>query len=254
MDGTDSVNLAVIIPVRNESKIIEVLYKNIDNFIKNDKKYTFILALDNCTDDTINILNRITQNKKILIIESESSPGYGNIVRFAFTKASSLGFEWAVVIDSDLSSPLTEIPKIMQIILRNRNPKIVIIKGNRFNNVRPDFIGVPIKRLILSKTANQFTRILGSNNSKDLTNGFRAVNLAWFISQNLKESGFSSIIEEAYKAISTGNLILDFQTSLRYDKAIRLESSFSFNPKLILSYSKYAVKLWGISLRRKIKM
>ena len=40
---------------------------------------------------------------------------------------------------------------------------------------------------------------------------FRAVNLEWFMNQNFKESGFSSIMEEAYRAISSNNLILDFK-------------------------------------------
>jgi hypothetical protein len=111
-----------------------------------------------------------------------------------------------------------------------------------------------MKRIILSKTANQFTRLLGSSNSKDLTNGFRAVNLAWFMNQNFKESGFSSIMEEAYGAISSGNLIVDFQTSLRYDIAIRVESSFSFRPKLITSYAKYTFKLWGILVKNRMKI
>ncbi len=171
-DGCQS-KVVSIIPIRNESKIIKKLYKNIENYIKEHPEYKFILALDNCTDDTLHKLKDIAKNKNIFIFESNADPGYGNIVRFGFTKAHSLGFEWGLVIDSDLSSPLAEIPKVSQIILKTINSKIVIIKGNRFNSAKPDFIGVPIKRLILSKTANRFTRILGNSNSKDLTNGFR---------------------------------------------------------------------------------
>jgi glycosyltransferase involved in cell wall biosynthesis len=209
--------LVSIIPIRNESRIIQKLSENIENFIKENSEYAFILALDNCTDETLNILKNSVKNKKIFIFESDSDPGYGNIVRLGFAKAHSLGFKWGLVIDSDLSSPLTEIPKVSQIISKTINPKIVIIKGNRFKNAKPDFVGVPINRLILSKLANLFTRILGSGNSRDLTNGFRAVKLSWFMNQNLKEPGFSSIVEEAFRAISGGNLILDFETSLICD-------------------------------------
>jgi glycosyltransferase involved in cell wall biosynthesis len=254
MEDSYHSKLVSIIPIRNESKIIETLYKNLEDYIKKNPEYSFILALDNCTDNTIYILKKIAKNKNIIIFESDADPGYGNIVRFGFAKAHSLGFEWGLVIDSDLSSPLAEIPRVSQLISNTINPKVVVIKGNRFDSAKPDFVGVPIKRLILSKTANQFTRILGSNNSKDLTNGFRAVNLEWFMNQNFKESGFSSIMEEAYRAISSNNLILDFKTSLRYDIAIRVESSFTFRPKIILSYAKYAVKIWGISIKQKIKM
>jgi glycosyltransferase involved in cell wall biosynthesis len=254
MDDKYQSKLVCIIPIRNESKIIEKLYKNIENCIKEHPGQAFILALDNCTDETLHNLKNMVRHKNIFIFESDSDPGYGNIVRFGFAKAHSLGYEWGLVIDSDLSSPLSEIPKISQLISKTVNSKIVIIKGNRFKNAKPDFVGVPVKRLILSKTANRFTRILGSGNSKDLTNGFRAVKLEWFINQIFRESGFSSIMEEAYRAISGGNLILDFETSLRYDLAVRVDSSFTFKPKTIMSYVLYTVRIWGVTIKQKIKI
>ena len=254
MKNSQHPKVVSIIPIRNESKIIKSLYQNIEKFVNKNPEYSFILALDNCTDGTLEILKQESNNKNISFYESDSHPGYGNIVRFGFTKAHSLGFEWALIIDSDLSSPLAEIPKISQVISTAINPRVVIIQGNRFNSVKPDFIGVPLKRLILSKAANKFTRILGSSYSKDLTNGFRAVNLKWFMNENFKESGFSSIMEEAYKAISGGNLILDFKTSLRYDIAIRIDSSFTFQPKILLSYAWYTVKIWGVFIQQKRKI
>ena len=194
MKNSQHPKIVSVIPIRNESKIIKSLYQNIEKFVNKNPEYSFILALDNCTDGTLEILKQAS------------------------------------------------------------NPRVVIIKGNRFNSVKPDFIGVPLKRLILSKAANKFTRILGSSYSKDLTNGFRAVNLKWFMNENFKESGFSSIMEEAYKAISGGNLILDFKTSLRYDIAIRPDSSFTFQPKILLSYAWYTVKIWGVFIQQKRKM
>lgn len=253
MIDLNEIKIVVVIPIHNEGKVIEVLYKSIQRYLLETSGLTFILALDNCTDDTKNILLRIRNNPNILVYEGVADKGYGNIVRLAFIRAQELGFDWALVMDSDLSSPLTEISKVRKLVSVNLNPKIVIIKGNRFSRFKPNFVGVPFERTILSKSANLFTRLFGSGNSEDLTNGFRAVNLAWFATQTFKESGFSSILEEAYLVILGGNRILDFPTELRYDQAIRIESSFTFDNQLIRSYIQYVVKIWKISIKRKIQ-
>lgn len=249
MKKSDNAKLVTIIPIRNEESIIERLYDEIINFIKIFNDFNFILALDNCTDNTESILNKMLKDERIVVIKSNLQPGYGSIIRQAFKKADSMGFKWALVIDSDLSNPLEEIDKVENEIRNLHDPKVVIIKGNRFSQLKPDFIGVPAKRFFFSTSANIFTRIFGSKYSNDLTNGFRAVNLDWFRSQNFIENGFPSIVEEAYEAIKSGGKIKDFKTILRYDQALRVESSFTFDLKLLINYAKYVIKLWKLNKR-----
>jgi hypothetical protein len=249
MKKSDNAKLVTVIPIRNEEIIIERLHDEIINFVTIFNNLNFILALDNCTDNTESILNRVLKNEKIVVIKSNSKPGYGNIIRQAFKKADSMGFEWALVIDSDLSNPLEEIIKVENEIRNLHDTQVVILKGNRFSKLKPDFIGVPAKRFFFSTSANIFTRIFGSKYSNDLTNGFRAVNLDWFRSQNLIENGFPSIVEEAYEALKSGGKIKDFKTILRYDQALRVESSFTFDLKLLINYSKYVIKIWTLNRR-----
>jgi len=251
MKNISTASFVTIIPLHNEAKITVKLCHSIENFLRENPEFKFILALDNCTDDTEVQLTKIVKNKNILIIKSDRQPGYGNVIRFAHNKAYELGYQWGIVIDSDLSNPLREVIKIGEIISSNTDTKVVIIKGNRFHKIRADFVDVPLKRVLFSQTANIFTKIFAGKYSQDLTNGFRAVNIPWVNKYRFNESGFSSIVEEAYVAIANGYRILDFNTTLRYDEAIRTESSFSFKPKLLLSYSKYIFKIWLLIIKHK---
>ena len=117
---------------------------------------------------------------------------------------------------------------------------MVIVKGNRFSGLMPSFNSVPIHRLVLSTLANRISRILVLGASRDPTNGFRAVRLEWINSNKFNETGFQSIMEEVYFALKDKKLIVDFKTELRFDQALRHESSFTLDRKTASGYLKYS--------------
>jgi hypothetical protein len=84
-------------------------------------------------------------------------------------------------------------------------------------------------RYFTRRTANRIAKILTFGVSKDPTNGYRAVNLSWFMKIVFKENSFPAIMEELYFAIKSGNKIVDFPTALEYKEALRINSSLSLN-------------------------
>ena len=65
MKNSQHPKVVSIIPIRNESKIIKSLYQNIEKFVNKNPDYSFILALDNCTDGTLEILKQALNNENI---------------------------------------------------------------------------------------------------------------------------------------------------------------------------------------------
>jgi glycosyltransferase involved in cell wall biosynthesis len=234
---------SVVIPLHNEIVIVSPLATSIKEFCQSNSEIVFLLICDNCTDGTYEKLHStFANNDQVMVLSNQGKKGYGSALRFGFSRSYKLGFEWAIAIDSDLSNPLSEVKKIHDWILSKKKielSKYAIIKGNRFSNVIPSFKSVPFYRLLLSTSANKLSKFLVLGASSDPTNGFRAVNLKWYIAQSFEEVGFESIMEEVYFAIKDRKLIADVTTELRYDQALRPESSFTLNQRTFRGYLRY---------------
>ena len=235
--------VAVIIPIFNEEPQIHRLVKEIKKFAQNDKakNMTFILTDDRSNDGSFEILTIQTKNEKMFrIIKNNLNRGYGANARNGINFALENGYQWVIVMDSDLSNPLSDLHVVNEIISYNSTTEY--IKGNRFRKNLSGFIKVPLTRKILSITGNRVARLIIRDLILDPTNGFRAFKLTRWIEIQTCENGFPVIVEELQLAIKNELNISEFDTKLRYDQILRLKSSFNFDVKTLALYLKYLIK------------
>ena len=236
---------AVVIPLHQEEKIAPELARRIMNFLESDSRWTFVLVCDNCTDDTYERLTKdLGKETRCAIVESTLNKGYGNAVNFGCNYALESGFEWALITDSDMSNPLSENTKFFDAI-STLVPEdgVALVKGNRFFKFPPALQAVPISRMFLTCTANVICRILlKSRITNDPTNGFRAINLRFRKNLAITEPGFGSIAQELAMIVDRGGRVIDVDTQLRWDEAIRTSSQFTFNFGTYKSYLYWIMK------------
>lgn len=233
----------MVIPMRNELSIAEDLLRNLNDSIRKNPSHVYFLVCDNCDDGSYEFLTSSERrHENIFVLNNTGKRGYGSATRLGLDFAVKKGFDWAIVIDSDLSNPLRDVSLLTHFIesdLHQISQDCVIIKGNRFNSIRSTLRSAPFPRVLLTFSANILSRILTFQISKDPTNGFRAIRLSWYGQQVWLEAGFSYILEELCGAVRTKRTVQDFATVLNFKDALRIDSSFSFDSKTANGYLKY---------------
>ena len=119
------ISLSLIIPAYNESERISKTLVHFKKYVKNHSKTELVFVCDG-TDDTEDILrNKFKSLPNIKIIVFGRRLGKGGAVRAGMQEARGAVH---IFVDADLSTPLTQIPKILDPI--NNNDYDIVI-GSR---------------------------------------------------------------------------------------------------------------------------
>lgn len=152
-------NLCVIIPTYNNHK---TLRRVIDGVLK----YTqdLIIVNDGSTDTTKEILTDYSQLTQIHIARNQ---GKGNALREGFTKAKTLGFDYAITIDSDGQHFPDDIPVFLDAL--DNSDKNILLIGSR--NMEQN--GVPKKSSFGNKFSNFWFWFETGITLEDTQSGYR---------------------------------------------------------------------------------
>ncbi len=154
----NDLNTCIIIPTYNNATTIEEVVNNV-------LKYTcdIIIVDDGSTDNTAAILNKFDT---IDIVSYSKNVGKGWAIRKGFEKALTLGFDYAITIDSDGQHYADDIPFFIDAL--KQNPDSVII-GSR--NIKAD--GMPSKNTFANKFSNFWFWAETNIKLPDTQSGFR---------------------------------------------------------------------------------
>jgi len=114
--------LSIVIPCYNEQRLLIESMRTIEEYCKaNVKKYEIIVVDDCSTDYTAIILKN--NFKDFIVLRNEINMGKGYSVKKGMLRAK---YKWVLFTDADLSTPITEIEKLLQyqsydIIIGTRN-------------------------------------------------------------------------------------------------------------------------------------
>jgi glycosyltransferase involved in cell wall biosynthesis len=107
--------LSVVIPAFNEAKRIgETLRATIDYLCANSPQSELIVVNDGSTDGTSEVVRNVFANETalpVLLLDHSVNRGKGAVVREGLLSANK---PIAVFSDADLSTPMTELPKIVE--------------------------------------------------------------------------------------------------------------------------------------------
>lgn len=187
-------NTLIIIPTYNESQNVEEM---IESVLPKYQDHSLLIVDDNSPDKTYELVQK-KQNKYSnlhLIIRKEKS-GLGRAYIAGFNWAIENNFKYIITMDCDFSHD----PQVIIDLEEYKNDHAMVI-GSRYLNNTARVVNWPLKRLILSKLAALYTRIITGIPVSDPTGGFNLYQVEYLKKINLnkvKSNGYAFQIEMKY--------------------------------------------------------
>lgn len=191
----------LIVPTYNESENIRIV---IDIVMSLEVPDLDILVVDdNSPDGTAAIVEEIAaRNKHVHLLKRAGKMGLGTAYVAGFKHALRHGYDFIMEMDADLSHDPHAIPQFLVAI---KEADLVI--GSRYLGKVANVVNWPLSRLILSKGASLYTRIITGLPVHDPTGGFKCFRRSVLEALNLDEirsGGYSFQIEMNFKAWHKG--------------------------------------------------
>lgn len=156
----------VVVPTYNEASNIASLVKKI---ISLNLDISILIVDDNSPDGTGKIADDLAkQHQQVSVIHRPKKQGLGRAYIDGFQWAIKQKADYIIEMDADFSHNPERIPEFLKNI---ENYDVVI--GSRYLNGTVNVVNWPIKRLILSLAANNYTRLITGLKIHDCTGGFK---------------------------------------------------------------------------------
>jgi dolichyl-phosphate beta-glucosyltransferase len=210
---------SIVIPAYNESQRIGDSLETILGFIAREHWTAEILVVnDGSRDNTADIVRRFAQqNPSVRLLENPGNRGKGYSVRHGMSETRG---DIVLFSDADLSSPVTEIPKLLQAIQAGADLAI----GSRWLRAELQTERQPFYRQLLGRVFNLLLRLFLGLNYKDTQCGFKAFTrraaLAIFPRQRIERWGFDP--EILFLANKAGLVTREVPVEWRHDRRSKI--------------------------------
>lgn len=191
----------IVIPTYNEKENIQRLVKEI---LALNLNIQIIIVDDNSPDGTGSIADRLTIEflDKVFVIHRQGKLGFASAYLEGIQAALQMNIDYIFSMDADFSHN----PRYLsELIEQLKNYDVVV--GSRYMHGTVSVVNWPIKRLILSRAANFYAKIVTGLKINDCTSGFvgykREV-LERINFQDILSDGYSFLIEMKYRANKKG--------------------------------------------------
>lgn len=156
---SNTVNYCVVVPTYNNSATLQAVLEGVQRYATN-----VIVVNDGSTDSTSEIL---TNFNNLEVITHAINQGKGMALRNAFDRATALGFDYAITIDSDGQHSPDDLPKMVDVLTKNQGK---LIMGSR----AMDGEGIPKKSSFGNRFSNFWFWAETGIRLSDTQTGFRA--------------------------------------------------------------------------------
>jgi dolichol-phosphate mannosyltransferase len=229
-------SFAVVVPMFNEETGAQNCVDEITRLLRECSPGARLIAVnDGSSDQTAEILRTAAETNDILtVVTHEKNLGYGRALLTGGRTASTLGCDFVIFMDSDLTND----PRFIPIFAQKMDEGCDLVKASRYipgGGVE----NVPAWRYWISRVGNAFVRLLYGLPVHDCTNGFRAIRTRLLGKMNIRERGFPAIMEELYWAKILHARVCEVPYILTSRVDTLRPSSFEYRPKVFYSYLKY---------------
>jgi len=204
----------IISPTYNELKNITSLVEKVMDL---GQDYHLLVIDDNSPDGTAQkVKDLMLKYSNLFLEERPKKNGLGTAYLFGFQWALNKSYDAIVQMDADLSHDPNDVPRL---VLKLKNNDLVI--GSRYVE-GVSVVNWPIRRLILSYSANMYSRLITGMPINDGTGGFKAWknSLLKKIQLNqVKSQGYSFQIEMNFRAWRLGAKIKE-EPIIFFDRTI----------------------------------
>ncbi len=196
----------IIVPTYNERENLPRMAQRILSLPVN---VDLLVVDDNSPDGTGRIADELAaKHPEIHALHRSEKNGLGRAYIAGFKWALERGYEYVFEMDCDLSHDPAEIPNFLE-AARNENADLVL--GSRYSGgVR--VINWPLKRLMLSRSAGAYVRIITGMPFSDPTGGykcFRRRALQAIQLDDVRSNGYSFQIELTHRLWRNGYKIVE---------------------------------------------
>jgi len=185
----------VIIPTYNEKENIRSI---VELVLSQAPNVDVLVVDDNSPDGTAGIVNEMAvANPRIHLMSRPGKRGLGTAYIAGFKWGLTRGYAYLIEMDADFSHDPREIPNMLNAI-----QQADLVLGSRYTNgVR--VVNWPLSRLILSKGASYYVRMITGLPVADPTGGFKCFRrrvLETIELDQVQSNGYAFQIEMTYKA------------------------------------------------------
>lgn len=193
-------NAMVVIPTYNERDNIGKL---VNKILGLNLDIQILIVDDGSPDGTGDLADRLTEKTdgKIQVIHRKGKLGLGSAYREGFMYALDAGADLILQMDADFSHNPERLPDFI-----DKAKEADVIIGSRYLN-GISVVNWPIRRLILSYSANVYARLVTGLKITDCTGGFKCFNrkaLEAIDIENMKSDGYSFQIEMNFRCAEKG--------------------------------------------------
>jgi dolichol-phosphate mannosyltransferase len=192
----------VIIPTYNEAQNAE---KIITEVLQQSELVEVLIVDDNSPDGTAEIVKKIMEHTgRVHLLQRERKLGLGTAYVAGFKYAIQHQFDFVFEMDADFSHNPKEIP-----IMLSRMDGCDLLIGSRYIK-GVNVVNWPMKRLILSYSANIYTRVITGMPVHDATAGFKCYKRKVLESidlDSIRSNGYAFQIETNFLAWKKGFVI-----------------------------------------------
>lgn len=179
--------ISIIVPAYNEEGVIGTFIEKFMDELNLNEHYELIIVNDGSKDSTESIVRKyMKRHKFIRLLNHKVNSGIGKALETGISEARG---NYIITMDSDLTHPISLIPKLVECCKHN---DVCIasryIKGGGMKNV-------PLWRIFISKSVNTLLGILLFCNVKDITAGFKVYKAEKIKKIKIKRKGFESQAE-----------------------------------------------------------
>jgi dolichyl-phosphate beta-glucosyltransferase len=163
------VNYSIVIPAYNEGRRLAPTLQKVLAYVHQQKWDAEVIVVnDGSTDDTAEIVRSFAaSNPDLTLLNNPGNRGKGYSVRHGMLKARG---EVIVFSDADLSSPIEEMPKLLQAISQGADIAI----GSRWLRAELQTTRQSLHRQLFGRIFNGLNRIILGLHFKDTQCGFKA--------------------------------------------------------------------------------
>ena len=190
-----TIRILVIIPTYNE---VENIRNLIPQVLAQDPRIHILVVDDNSPDGTAQVVEGIMKDSgRVDIIKRPAKLGLGTAYVAGFRQALQKGYDLVFEMDADFSHDPREIRRFLDCM----NHFDLVIGSRYIHGV--NVVNWPLSRLILSWSANLYTRLVTGLPVRDSTSGFKCFQrsvLEAIDLNRIRSDGYAFQIEMNYKA------------------------------------------------------
>lgn len=212
----------ITLPCYNERGNLEQLVPSIDKALDGLMPYKIIAVDDGSTDGTEKILLKLSQQYPLKLLEHRTNKGLASALETGLNEAVQSASDDDLIITMDADN--THDPRYIPILVRASKKADMVISSRYVKGGKQ--CGVPLLRLILSRTINKLIKVVSGIPVDDATSGFRCYRVSLLrkarkaFGKLIRSKGFDVSFEILLKTYLCNLRIAEVPNTLDYGRKI----------------------------------